>query len=148
MWIQLRPGSAWKKGEINASKDERTYLVEVPGGRCYVRNRRFLRPLVAGSSPPVVLPAAPARGEVPAQPEAVVAPDNAGLRRSRLTASLVPENTARASVETSPNPAFKRLCGLPGPSCAAFQSAGLLGEQRATSPRPWWPPIDMNFLLT
>ena len=34
---------------IRAKKTDRTYLVELPSGQCYVRNRRFLRPLVVGS---------------------------------------------------------------------------------------------------
>ena len=103
VWIQLRPGSTWKRGTVSAKKAERTYLVELPDGRCYVRNRRFLRPLVEGRP----LPTPPEGSHI--QPEAVVAPDMTEpvvlamdepeavvapeqTRRSRRTAGLRPEN--------------------------------------------------------
>ena len=94
VWVQLRPGATWKKGEVRAKKAERTYLVELPNGHCYVRNRRFLRPLVVGKrAPPPASPADPRVGaSLPEQPEAVVAPDD--LRRSRRAAGLVPEFSA------------------------------------------------------
>ena len=119
VWIQLRPGATWKKGCVRTQKRDRTYLVELPGGRSYVRNRRFLRPLadvparvepeavVAPEKPVIhagdfsdpdeqpeaeVAPEDPLIHAVddPDEPEAVVAPDQP--RRSRRTAGLRPEN--------------------------------------------------------
>ena len=118
VWIQLRPGGTWKKGTVRAQKSGRTYLVELPNRKSYVRNRRFLRPLKAGppslsdaSEPEAVVapdisdlpnasvfePEAVVAPEIadipdaPEQPEAVVAPDI--LRRSRRTAGLAPEQS-------------------------------------------------------
>jgi len=92
VWIQLRPGSTWKRGTVRATKGERSYLVELPGGRSYVRNRRFLRPLAEFPDKAALDPQA----SDPVQPEAVVAPENVGPRRSRRTAGMNPENAALA----------------------------------------------------
>ena len=103
VWIQLRPGATWKKGCINAQKSDRSYLVELPGGRSYVRNRRFLRPLAdvpgrvdAAEPEAVVAPdygvGGDPHGEEDEEPEAAVAPDLP--RRSRRTAGLNSENSA------------------------------------------------------
>ena len=93
VWVQLRPGETWKRGTIITRKSERSYLVEIVGGRCYLRNRRFLRP---------VKPEAVVAPENRDEPEAVVAPENRDEpeavvapelpRRSRRTAGLRPEN--------------------------------------------------------
>ena len=96
VWIQMRPGSTWKRGTVRAIKSGRSYLVELPCGRSYVRNRRFLRPLATQNQPEAVV--APDDLAVPEadasfEPEAVVAPDTVP-RRSRRTAGLQPEHAS------------------------------------------------------
>ena len=102
VWIQLKPGANWKKGCVRAKRSDRSYLVELPGGRSYVRNRRFLRPLAdvpARDEPEpeaVVAPEEPVDiGVHEEEPEAVVAPEepeHAPRRSSRRTAGLRSEN--------------------------------------------------------
>jgi len=133
VWVQLRPGSTWKRGIIRAVKGERTYLVELPGGRSYVRNRRFLRPAqdvqpeaVVGWRisprpwwPPKMLfsprPWWPPKTLFSPRPwwppKMLVRGVLAVLRVSSPKTRLLPIPAS----ERSSNPAFKRLYGLPGP---------------------------------
>ena len=89
IWFQMQPGESWKRARVKTVQSNRSYLIEAPSGRQYVRNRRFLRPFVAGNPVPdpneseELQPAAPDGGE---------GVGDLALRRSRRQVGLDPED--------------------------------------------------------